>query len=104
MTSLLTEKGKKIQMKDIPIREVLEYQKKWSENNSKSGGMVRLPDADFVEDMPFCYEALPYPPKVIFKVMEKLADQDYLEYGVSLRTAWLSQKGLDYLTKRDGKE
>ena len=79
-------------MKDIPIKEVLAYQKKWHENNMKSGGMVRPPEADFVEDMPFTYEALPYPPKVIFKVMEKLAEQDYLEYGVSLRTAWLTEK------------
>ena len=85
------------QVKDIPIREVLEYQKRWSENNSKSGGMVRPPDDDFVEGMKYCYEALPYPPKVIYRVMEKLADQDYLDYGVSLRTAWLSEKGEEYL-------
>lgn len=72
---------KKISMKDIPIKDILEYQKKWWEN----------------KDLPFCYEALPYPPKVIYKKMEKLADEGYLDYGVSLRTAWLSDKGEKYL-------
>lgn len=84
---------KKIEMKDIPIREVLEYQKKWTENNKKSGGMIREPDKDYIENMPFCYEALSYPEKVVYRVMEKLADENYLEYGVSLRTAWLTEKG-----------
>ena len=76
---------KKITIKDIPTKEVLEYQNKWQKNCAKS------------IDMPYCYEALPYPDKVIFRKMEKLFDQGYLEYGVSLRTAWLTEKGKELI-------
>jgi hypothetical protein len=34
-----------------------------------------------------------YPSKVILARMEQLQDQGLLEVGVSLRTAWLSDKG-----------
>ena len=85
---------KKIQVKDIPTKEVLEYQLKWSQNNSM---MWSTEHSQMVQNMPFCYEALPYPPKVIYRKMEKLVDEGYLEYGVSLRTAWLTDKGMEYL-------
>lgn len=31
--------------------------------------------------------------KVCFRAMERASDRGLLEYGVSLRTAWLTQKG-----------
>lgn len=35
-----------------------------------------------------------YPPKLILAKMRKLADQDKIDYGVSLRTAWVERGGL----------
>jgi len=34
-------------------------------------------------------QVLPYPPKVILAKMERMVDKGILEYGVSLRTAWV---------------
>lgn len=75
-----------MKLSDIPIEKILAYQQKWWDN----------------KDLPFCYEAFPeYPPKLVFKKMEQLADRDYLEYGISLRTAWLTDKGKEYLKQHD---
>lgn len=40
-----------------------------------------------------------YPLKVIWSAIERDLDNDYIEYGVSMRTGWLTEKGLEYLTK-----
>ena len=37
------------------------------------------------------------PFKVCWRAMERAARRGLIEYGVSLRTAWLTQKGLDLL-------
>lgn len=72
----------KLSLKDIPTRDILLRQQEWWEN----------------KDLPFTYEAFPqWPEKLVFKKMERLADEGYLEYGVSLRTAWLSEKGKQFL-------
>lgn len=34
-----------------------------------------------------------YTEKVVLTKMEKLADRGYIEYGVSARTGWLTDKG-----------
>ena len=62
----------KKQLKDISTREVLKQQHKWFLNNQKSGGMVRTPDPDYDQDMPFTYEVLGKKygsEKLIFKKM-----------------------------------
>lgn len=33
------------------------------------------------------------PEKVCYRAMERASDRDYVEYGVSLRTGWLTEKG-----------
>jgi hypothetical protein len=35
--------------------------------------------------------------KVCFKAMERAADRGFIEYGVSLRTGWVTDKGLKLL-------
>ena len=35
--------------------------------------------------------------KVCIKAMERAENKDLIEYGVSLRTAWLTNKGLELL-------
>jgi hypothetical protein len=78
----------KYQLKDIPIREVLEQQRRWQKN----------------KELPYTYEVLGKKygsEKLVFKKMEKLADEGYLEYGVSLRTAWLTEKGEDSLSNHE---
>ena len=88
-------KNKKYQTKDVSTIEVLTKQHEWSENNKKSGGMVSPPEKDYKENFPFTYERFKnMPEKVVYRKMEKLNAQGYLEYGVSLRTAWLTEKGL----------
>lgn len=70
----------KFSLKDIPTREVLEQQQKWWEN----------------KELPFTYEVLGQKygsEKLVFMKMQKLLREGYLEYGVSLRTAWLTEKG-----------
>lgn len=37
------------------------------------------------------------PVKVCYNAMRRTAKRGYLEYGTSLRTAWLTDKGLDLL-------
>lgn len=45
----------------------------------------------------FPYEILSmYPDKVVLSKMMKLVDKGYLEYGVSLRTAWVTAEGEKY--------
>ena len=77
-----------MQLKDIPIKEVLEQQYKWW--NDKS--------------LPFTYEVLGDKygsEKLVFKKMEKLEEQGYLEYGTSLRTAWLTELGLSIINLKE---
>ena len=48
-----------------------------------------------------------YPFKVIMAKMEQLENRGYLDCGVSLRTAWLTNKGKEYLkgmNKNNNKE
>lgn len=71
-------------LKDIPIEEVLIQQQKWWDNKS----------------LPFTYEVLAEKygsEKLVYKKMEQLDNLGYLEYGVSLRTAWLTKKGEEFL-------
>jgi hypothetical protein len=74
------------QLKDIPDIEVLEYQQRWWEDNN----------------LPYVYEELGKKygsQKLVLKKMEKLVENKYLEYGVSLRTAWLTDKGKSLISK-----
>lgn len=89
-------------LKDIPITEVLEQQHKWQQNNMKSSGPISTQNSDYVYFMPFTYEVLGKKygsEKLVYKKMEQLADRGYLDYGVSLRTAWLTEKGLEALSQ-----
>lgn len=47
---------------------------------------------------PYPYEALALETgeceKVCYRAMERADDRGYLNYGVSLRTAWLTEKGV----------
>lgn len=40
-----------------------------------------------------------FPEKVVYAKYDKMMRKGYLEYGVSLRTAWLSEKGEDRLAE-----
>lgn len=46
------------------------------------------------------YEITGQPEKVCYRAMERAAKRGYIEYGVSLRTGWLTDKG-DELLKED---
>lgn len=37
--------------------------------------------------------------KVCFRCMERVYNRDYIDYGVSLRTAWLTDKGVKLMTQ-----
>jgi hypothetical protein len=38
-----------------------------------------------------------YPPKVSLAKMEQLIGKGYLEYGISIRTSWVTEKGMELL-------
>lgn len=38
--------------------------------------------------------------KVCYRAMERAADRDLIEYGVSLRTGWLTEKGEKLLKEK----
>ena len=77
---------KKIQVKDVLTQEVLKKQQEWWNN----------------KNLPFTYERFKgVPEKVVFRKMEKLVEQGYLEYGTSLRTAWLTDKGKKLIKKKE---
>lgn len=40
--------------------------------------------------------------KVCYRAMERAADRDLVEYGVSLRTGWLTEKGISLLAAEGG--
>jgi hypothetical protein len=44
------------------------------------------------------------PEKVCFRAMERACDHGLIEYGVSLRTGWLTDKGRDLLGDRGAGE
>lgn len=62
-----------------------------AENPNKIWGMG-MPDKD-----PWPYDLLAewtgQPIKVCYRAMERAAERDLIEYGVSLRTGWLTDKG-----------
>jgi hypothetical protein len=66
-----------IQAKDIPVEVVLQACRAFHAYETPE-----TPD-----------EALPYPPKVTLAKMEKLCRAGLIDYGVSLRTAWLTDAG-----------
>ena len=76
-------------MKDITGLQVVQAQQRWRDNDHG----------------PWAYEILQVetgqPEKVCYKCMERAADRGLLEYGVSLRTAWLTDKGEALLAGED---
>jgi len=56
-------------------------------------------------DLPWPYETLAVETgqaeKVCYRAMERAYDRGYLEYGVSLRTSWLTDKGKALLAPLD---
>jgi hypothetical protein len=41
------------------------------------------------------------PFKVCYAAMERASDRDFIDYGISLRTAWPTPKGLELLKQLD---
>lgn len=73
-------------LKDIPVEAILRAQHEWYASPDKG------------KPRPWGHESLTqWPAKLVLCKMQKLVDQGYLEYGVSLRTAWLTAKGKAYL-------
>ena len=76
----------KVHCRDIPERELLEAIVAYGESVS---------DGNY--QTPFPYEALAhkYPEKVTYKKMEKLSAKGLINYGVSLRTAWVEPEEIE---------
>lgn len=67
---------KKIQMKDISTEEIILAVNEFHKNKG---------------DTPDVALANKYPPKMILLKMKKMVEQGILDYGVSLKTAWVKQ-------------
>ena len=76
-------------MKDITDLQVVRAQKQWREN--KKG--------------PWSYEILMaetgQPEKVCYRCLERACNRAFIDYGTSLRTAWLTPKGEALLKGED---
>lgn len=68
--------NKSVQLKDLPEAEVLEACRKFHGRQGDTPDVV-LSDR--------------YPVKIILGKMQKMVDKGLLEYGVSLRTAWVAE-------------
>lgn len=68
-----------IQCKDIPVEEILEACRAFHQ----SKGRGPTPDQAL---------AAKYPVKVILAKMQQMVTKGLLDYGVSLRTAWVVEK------------
>jgi len=66
----------KTQIKDITDEEIINAVNDFQNNNKET------PDIALANK---------YPPKVILKKMQKMEEKGILNYGVSLRTAWVEK-------------
>ena len=72
----------KLSLKDIPDTTILKQQYLWCNNR----------------DLAFTYDSFPeWPQKLVLSKMGKLYEKGYLDFGVSLRTSWLTDKGIELL-------
>jgi len=82
-------KNNKYQIKDISDEEIYEAIKKSKEHYDK----YQIKSYPFISVKPtFPPDYLKYPEKLVLAKMDKMCDEDKLEYGVSLRTAWIVEK------------
>lgn len=101
---------KKLQLKDIPDYGVLatheRYHKEREANVEQAvkdnPGLTRFGAVfkavlkiQYPEDI--LHKEYGWPIKLINKKQEQLADKGYLEYGVNISGAWLTEKGEQYL-------
>lgn len=74
-----------MQRKDISTLVVLAaYKKRWENDIHEPVDEILM-------------GSLNAPEKVVYAAMERDSDNGYIEYGVSLRTGWLTEKGEQYL-------
>lgn len=81
-------KNNKFQCKDVSINDILLFQSYY--NSNPKAHQCAL---DILTSFPYSY-----PEKVVLCKMEKLEDKGLLEVGVSLRCAWLTDKGKELLS------
>ena len=79
---------------DIPDRAVCIAYAEFSKNRPSAGGLFPYQILMSMFDAPF---------KVAYAACERAARRDLVDYGVSLRTGWLTDKGLVILEGKDGK-
>ena len=73
------------QLKDVPAIAILRQQQAWWDNPV---------------DRVWTIQAFPHwEPKLVLRKMEQLVHRGLLEYGVSLRTAWLTPAGKEAIEK-----
>lgn len=84
-----------VKRSDVPVLEVLQAARRF--HNPVLWRIAEVPTPE---------EALSdrFPPKVVLARMEQMVAQDLLEYGVSLRTAWPTDKGLALLREANGNQ
>lgn len=84
---------KTMQLKHISDLEILEAVQAFNEANRRDWRTSVTPEVAL---------AGKYPEKLILRKMEVLDQRGFLDYGVSLRTAWLTDRGKAYLAKLQG--
>jgi len=80
--------------KDISDRQVLEAFVKYHKARDVASihTPVKWPYEILMEETGECF-------KVCYAAMQRAPNRDLIDYGVSLRTAWLTEKGLEKLNE-----
>ena len=89
------DKYLKWKRKDIPTEAVL---KACQQFHSKNSFLNRKAPWKFL------LEEFKAPVNVIYSAMERDFNKGYLEYGVSLRTSWLTKEGEQFLKERENEK
>jgi hypothetical protein len=76
--------------KDISDKQVCEA---YVEYHEKLKGRTSFIEGEFEWPYNILQRVTGQPEKVCYRAMERASDRGYIEYGVSLRTGWLTDKG-----------
>ena len=78
-----------MQIKDIPLHAILRTCKNYHEECN----------ADVLSPFEQLRKDFNAPSKLVYAALEKAEDKGFLECGTSIRTAWLTERGLGELRK-----
>lgn len=80
--------------KDITDKQVIEA---YGEYHEAKKGRTSFIEEEFEWPYDILHRTTGQPVKVCYRAMERAEERGYIEYGVSLRTGWITDKGKELL-------